>query len=503
MGKIKSAVCLILITLVIAALCVVCFVPFPTGSGGIHYFNPLINWTDKSTDLGGNYFGGENASYSGGSFSIVLYPEGVISAKEHDDNLKMLEGEELEEFENQYVSHANGALWLDKEIVCDGGAKASESFQESFGKRLDILKTRFERLHSEGMTFELVDDYSVRVALPASLDASVASFIYYAYMGNLEISYGSDLDSATKLFPEEKKTKPITEYVSGASTSTLGGTPYVAIHFTNNGSELLANATKDAEATPGTLFFTIGGNQIIGLSVSSQLVDKDLYISGNYSQDAANIIATVIDTAIEFDCGDAELGGMETGALYWNEANFGDQALNFVYIAVGAAMLAAALFFLIRYRRLAFAHFYSFLLFLFAMVIVIWAIPTLSLGMNTLAAFAVTAVLLSVSNAVAYESARKEFALGKTMISSVKTGYKKCFWYLFDLHVAVAIIGLLLFLIGLTELSAFGLVLTLGALFSGIVTLAVNRFMWFIMMPFAKDQAKFCHFKREEVDDDE
>ena len=52
-------------------------------------------------------------------------------------------------------------------------------------------------------------------------------------------------------------------------------------------------------------------------------------------------------------------------------------------------------------------------------------------------------VLLCVSNAVTFESARKEYALGKTMTSSVKTGYKKCFWKLFDLHIVVAIIAFL------------------------------------------------------------
>ena len=500
MGKIKSAICLTLITLVIAVLCLICFVPFPVGSDGIHYFNPIINWAETSSDLG-SYQYGENAEYNGGSFSIMLYPEGVISAKDYESNCEMLEEEDRAEYEEKYVSNANGSLWLEKEVVFDGD-NVSDEFKESFKKRVDILKARFERLHSEGLLLQIVDEYSVRVTLPAGVDASLASFIYYAYMGNLEVSFGTSLTSATKVFPEAgRKVKPISEYMKGAGVRTINGTIYVALHFTKLGQELVANATSNAESSTGTLFFTVGGDQVIGLSVSSQINEKDLYISGSYTEDAAKIISTVIDTAIEFDS-DIELGHMELGELYQNQAGFGKNALMFLYIALGASLLAAAIAFLVRYHRLGFATIYSLVIFVLAMLLVVWAIPALSIGMGTVTAFVITAVALCVSNAIAYENARKEYALGKTMASSVKNGYKKCFWQLLEMHLAIAVIGVIIFLIGLSELSAFGLVLTLGGLFSGIASLAINRFMWYIMMPFSKNQGKFCHFKREEVDDE-
>lgn len=502
MSKIKSAICLILITLVLAVLCVVCFVPFPVGAGGISYFNPIINWTDKSAELGGYQYGGDNSTYYGGSFSVVIYPEGVISQKDFEDNCKYYEGEELTEYEEKYVAYANGALYLEKETVCDGAEAASAEFKESVQTRFEIMRKRFERIHAEGLSMQIVDDYTIRVTLPASLDTCIAAFTYFSYMGELEVSYGSDITTATKVFPEEgKKAKPITEYIRKAGTRSVNGTVYVGLYFTNAGRDLIADATSDAANTSGTLFFTVGGDQIIGLSCTSQIDEKELFISGDYTAEAANIIATVLDTTIEYG-GAGDLAHMEMGELYQNVAQLGENALMYVYIGVGVLTVAMIAFFLVRYRRLGFAHLYSFVTFVIAMLLCIWSIPVLSLGLNTLIAFLITAGLLTVCNAIAYESARKEYALGKTIISSVKTGYKKCFWYIFDLHVVAIAIGLLLFLIGLSELSAFGLVLALGGLFSGIATLAINRFMWFIMMPFAKSAGKFCHFKREEVEDE-
>ena len=504
MGKIKSAICLTLITLVIAVLCVVCFVPFPLGSNGIIYFNPIINWTDKSADLGGFMYGGDNPNYIGGGFSMLLYPEGVISEKEHKDNLENLTGKELEEYEGQYVSYADGKLWLDKEIVCDGGTNVSEEFKDSFAKRVKVLEKRCEKIHSEGMGLEIVDDYTVRMSLPASMDASVAAFVYFAYMGNLEVSYGSDVSTATRIFPlEGKKANPVSYYMKGAGTRTANGVSYVALHFTNEGRDAIKKATSGAADSSTTLFVTVGGDAIISLTVSDQITEKDLYISGSYSSDTATIVAAVIDTAIEYSSANAELGHMELGDLYQNRAVFGENSLTFVYIAIGVCILAMAAFFLIRYGLLGFAHLYSFLAYFIAMTLLIWWIPFLTLGVNTIVATLIMAVVLSVSNAIAYEYARKEYAVGKTIVSSVKTGYSKCFWHIFDLHIVLIIVGVLTGLIALAELSCFGYVIALGALVSGIASLAVNRFMWFLLMPYAKNAAKFCHFKREEVEDDE
>ena len=111
--------------------------------------------------------------------------------------------------------------------------------------------------------------------------------------------------------------------------------------------------------------------------------------------------------------------------------------------------------------------------------------------------------VLSVSNAITYEYARKEYAHGKTMSSSIKTGYKKCMWHIFDLHIVLALIGFVGFGIALTSLRSFLFLTGLLALFSGIASLAVNRFTWATMMAFTKNKKAFCNFKVEEADDDE
>lgn len=503
MGKIKSAIVLTLITLIVAVLCVVCFVPFPLGGDGIHYFNPIINWADKSAELGGYQFG-EEAGYLGGSYAVVFYPEGVVSAKDYADDQNAGTEEKTE-----YVAYAGGSVYLDKEKVCNGGTEPTAEFKAAFDAQLNCLKERFARLHSEGLTLEVRDGFTVYATLPASLDASVAVFLYYSYMGNVTVLYGtsSDATSASQIIPEAgSKAKPSSEYIKSASVRTNVGTPYVEVDFTDAGLELISNATSGAADSAGYLFVQVGGETVINLSVSEQISD-DLYISGSYTSDSATIVANTIDTALDFEKMEF---GMKMGELYRVDGGFAPltlgsvslSALDLVYIAFGVLFLAMAVFFLVRYGRLGFVNILTYLLFLELMVLIYWAVP-IAIGTGAIVALAISSALLCVSNAVSFEAARKEYAVGKTIASSVKTGYKKCFWHIFDLHIVLLAVALLVYLIAITELSAFGLALTFGVALSGLGTLLLNRFLWYVTMGLSKQPGKFCHFKREEVEDDE
>lgn len=497
MGKTKSAICLTLITLIIAVLIVVCYASFPCGE--INYYNSFLSLTDKDADLG-EYLIGDTA-YVGGGYEVVYYPEGVISSREYEETAADKTGDDLTDYQNKYVAYANGAIYLEKDAVCeDGKETVSESFRERFANNVNVLKERYEQLHVEGTSLRVCDDYTVRVFLPSTSDASAAAFRYYSYTGEFSLKFGSDESSATPVIPAQRGTKHAADYyVKDASVKSSGGTYYVAIRFTDEGRAAVAEATADAT---GSFYFSVGDNSVINLTVDAQIDQQTLYISGSYTSETATVVAALIDSAVK--SGSQNDLAMEMSDLSRIYAGFGDSALLYIYIALGACMAAMLLFFLIRYRRLAFAHIYSFLIFTLAMTLCFWAVPGLTIGVGTVSAFAITALLLCASNAISYEYARKEYANGKTMTFSVKTGYRKCMWHIFDLHIALFIVSLLTYLIALTELSVFALALTLGVVFSGVCSLLINRFCWYIMMPFAKNQGQFCHFKRaEEVDDDE
>lgn len=499
MGKIKSAILITLFTLVIAALCFVCTASFSYGTDGMYTFNSVLRMTAKDADLGG-VFGAEG--YNGGGYTVTYYPEGVVSAKEYSDNYNGYEDEaDQAKYAEKYVSYKNGVLYLEKDTVCGGGEEPDEEFKESFENTLNLLKERYSLLRKDGAELSVTDDYTVRAFLPKDvMDNELFAFLANSYTGAFSVRYGASNDAAgaTTILPA-RANKTIADYFKGASSRVgADGTAYVVLEFTEDGQKVIAEQT----ATANTMYFMVGENAVIPLTVSEAIDQDTLYISGSYTAETAAICANVINTAFRAEDTDSLLE-LSIGDSYQYEALYGGNALLSLYIAFGALFVAMMVFFFIRYRRLGFTQLYSYLIFTIAMLLCVWSISFIYLSVETLIAFLLVSLLLAGSNVAVFENAKKEFALGKTMTSSVKTSYKKCLLPLLDLHLVIAALGFLLFGIGLTNLSVFGFVLGLGAVFSAICTLGVNRLMWACMMSFTPNKGKFCHFKREEVEDDD
>lgn len=524
MGKVKSAICLILTTLIIAAACFFVTVTF-SYDDGLHTWHSLINLTKKDATLGGTLLNGD---YTGGSYAAVYYPEGVITYNEYENNLEGYDAA-IGEYESRIASEQDakkveelkkslkdtqdkrgeyaekytrkGTLCFETEKAIENG-EISDEFKASFRSNVTALKERFGALDLDGAKLSVLDGYTVQVTLPQMMSSQSAVYTWFAYTGELTVLFGTDEDSATKVLPENKRDSKIGDYVKGFSTrAAADGQQYVSVAFTAAGAEAIKTATAEPESS-SALYFKVGDDTVISLRVESQLDQKTLYIGGNdvYNSETVAATTSLLNSALKGT--QAELK-MTVGDMYRLPASFGDNALMLVYIAFGVCFVGMMVFFFARYGLLGFVHLYNYLIFLFALLICLWGIPFIYLSAGTVLAVLLTSVLLAVSTAITYEYARKQFATGKTMSVSVKNGYKKCFWHIFDIHIALAAFSFVLYAIALPGLSAFAFTLGLGTLFSGVCALAIGRLNWASMMAFTKNQSGFCRFKKVEVEDDE
>ncbi len=500
MGKVKSAICLTLMSLLIAGLCFICFVSFGLPNG-IDTYNSILQMTQKDADLGMRYGGADDESdrYLGGGYTAVYYPEGVISAEEYETALKgMEEDADKQDYTEQYAKF--GGLYFDTEkIKSKGGAayEPNDDFKAQFESAVELFTARYEALHLEDVRVSVFDDYAVRVFVPQN---DGAAFTPLSYTGDFTVKYGSDASSAATIMPA-RSTEEITDYVKGAYWRTgADGSSFVVIDFTKKGRTALANASSGAADSSATVFFRVGDNDALQLSVSEQIDQDSLYISNSsFTEISAKSSAVLIDTAVN---------GVKTELAFsvkdgsFRHAQYGENSLLWLYIVFGVFALAMMVFFFVRYHLLGLAHLYTYLLFLCGTVLCVWAIPFLTLSVETFIAFMLTSVLLCVSDAVTFEKARAEYATGKTMVSSVKTGYSKCFWNLFDLHIVLALAGFFTFFVALPALSNFAFVFGLTAVFSGLGSLLINRFNWAILMAYTPKKGAFCNFAREETEDE-
>ena len=486
MSKKKSAALFVLITIILAVLCVWCTVSFEAGVNDVHSVISIIN---KDTSLGGGY-------------TTVYYPEGVISAEDYEANLTAFgagQESEKEDYIDSYVAYGTGAVYLEKDVVIDEDTnEVSEEFKAAFADAAKALTERFETRGLEGTRVEVCDGYTIRVTVPEFLESSSGLFNYFSYTGDFKIAYGTEDD----VIIEGTKKADIREYVTGASSYSVNGASYVIVNFTPEGRSIIKTQTATASAdSEATLYFMIGGETVVDLSVEGQIDMDSLYISGGFTEDTAAEIAIVIDNAVNGTRTDLAL---EAGEVQTHETPAGGaNTMLFVYIGLGVLLLAMAVFFFVRYHGLGLVHLYSYLTYAVCMAMCLAFINFLQLGLGTLVAIVLSSVLLCVSNAVTFEYAKKEYELGKMMAASVKTGYQKCFWHLFDLHIILALAAFLVSAIALAELQTAAFVFAIGVLFSGALSLCVTRFYWAITMQFSKKQGAFCNFRRGEDVEDE
>lgn len=512
MGKIKSAICLVLTTLVIVALGFICFVSFDYGENGMHRFDSVISVIDKDANFGAEY--GANGSYRGGGYSATFYPEGVITANEFDENCKAKTGDDLADYKEKYaipeeypdLCEAYPNLRFEKEKALDGD-KISAEFADKFAYAKDRLTARYTRMNITDLRVDVADDYTLHVFVPQSTgtaNAYTATFDLFSQMGDLDILYGSSEDTATSILRADET---IGDYVKSAGTAVdTNGTHFVTVRLTSLGKKTLASKTQGLSAdSTGSIIFRIGGENVIpAISVSSPITNGVISF-GNSSFDG--VTATALATLIEetATCGVSIEGSFSLSAdhVVVEPALYGENATFYLYIAFGVLFVAMMAFFFARYGLLAFVHLYTYLIFLLVTILCMWAISFVTLSAATFAAILLSSLLLSVSQVFVYEEARKEYKTGKTIAACVKNAYKKCLWHIFDLHIIVAGVAFILYAIAFSQLAAFGFMLGLTAVFSGIASLALGRFFWAIMMSFTEKPGKFCNFKREEVEDND
>ena len=181
-------------------------------------------------------------------------------------------------------------------------------------------------------------------------------------------------------------------------------------------------------------------------------------------------------------------------------ATFGEYAPVYLFAALLLIVVAAVVGPFIKYKKLGLVNALSVLIYSLALVT---AIMLIDIQVTIAGAFAAVLglALLLFTNIVSFEAIRKETLTGRTIQASVKLGYKKTITTALDLHILLLIIAIMLTLIGVGEVAAFGFIFLIGVIAS-YVLYWFTRFMWFVTSSPARDKFKFCGFARE-VEDDE
>lgn len=506
MGKVKSA---IITSILIAAILVLglfavisCAVP---GSNGVKTYNGFIGNIRLGSEFTGDAY-------------TMLYPEGVISAADYHLGETDEHEDPEDDYVNKYVKY--GGLYIEKDKIED--EEDAKEFKCSVAEDAKILAQRFGQKSVSSFSVSIVDDYAIKITLPASLSyaayknfeedydstarseslTNVSHTIQYLIpSGTIAIKDGTTKDANSIL--SYKETPNFYTYFKRASVYSMSGTHALKIDLTDDGYEKL---NKKLIEGSGSAYLFIGDECLqLTLSRGSALEDKTMMftMSNNnksYAEDLAIAINSVINNHVITNTFNTDKAGSGT-QIVTQTSSFGRYAAIYLGVIILLVIVGVIVGNIIKYKKLGIVC--GLMTLVFALVM-LTALLVLDIELTMAGAFvlALGLALLSFSNIVVFEAVRKEIEAGRTVHAAVKVGYKKTLSTLLDMHIILWVVSAIVALVCVGELAACGLIFFVASLAS-YALYWLTRFMWYVLISPARDKFAFCGFKREAYDDED
>ena len=515
MGKVKSAV---ITAVLVAAIAVLAFFAFFSwqvpGSNGVSRYNSFISGIRLGGDLTGEA-------------SAVLYPDGVITAADYnfgmpevpegDEAADLTEEElaELKDKQKEYISRyvKRGDLYIDNDAITEYG---EDGFKAHIQKDAEVLSGRLGEKGYSAYSVAVRDNYTIQVTVPtdftyaaykqydtsARSDATTAisrTIQFLSYNGELSLRNG-DVGKKQHNNILTPISADITTYFKNVTKYAVAGNYAVKVNLTQSGREQfrkISGTVADNSGEDKAIGFFIGDNQLLSLTVSSVIDENSFFITVDkaYAQDYAIILNSVVhgetlaldynSDSVDIVYGSAALGG--NAAIYFGAA---------LLLIVAASVILSVL----KYKRLGLVN--AIMIAIYALTI-ITALLLIEIQFTIAGALAAVLglALLCGSNFAVFEAVRRETKKGKTMPSSIKSGYKSMLTGVLDLHIILTVVSLMLALICVGELAACGLIFFIATVASYVLHW-FTRFMWYVISSPVRNKFAFGGFTREEQIDD-
>ncbi|MBQ9766970.1 MAG: protein translocase subunit SecD [Lachnospiraceae bacterium] len=254
----------------------------------------------------------------------------------------------------------------------------------------------------------------------------------------------------------------------------------VSLTLNDSGREKFATATS---AHVGEQIAIVYDGEVISAPVVQQaLTEGSATITGNFTAEAANNLATTIRVgALPLEL--TELRSNVVGA------SLGAEAISTSLVAAAIGIALVLIFMALRYRVPGIAADLALCIYVGLMVI------CLNLLEVTLTLPGLAGIILSIgmavdANVIIFSRIQEEIGVGKTVNTSIKLGFSKAFSAIFDGNITTLIAAAVLYILGSGTVKGFATTLALGIILSMFTALFVTRFILNAMYEFGFDKEK-------------
>lgn len=354
-----------------------------------------------------------------------------------------------------------GGVSITYQVIDDNGKVVEAPEQEDMDDTVYKMQKRAEVYSTEAEVYQEGSN-RITVEIPGASDADAVldelgkpgdlAFVVMNDSSNEEVITGSDVETAE----------------AGAQTSDTGAKEYVVkLKLTDEGAEKFGEAT--AANIGNKIYILYDSKQISAPVVQSAIYNGEPVITGMESFEEAEELATMIRIGaitLKLD----ELRSNVVGA------KLGEEALRSSLQAGIIGLVIVILFMIVIFRIPGVVASISLILYTTLMLIVLNAFDI------TLTLPGIAGIILSIgmavdANVIIFTRIKEEIGLGKSVRTSIKSGFSKALSAIIDGNVTTLIAAIVLGVNGSGSIKGFAQTLAIGIILSMFTALVVTKYM--------------------------
>lgn len=256
-------------------------------------------------------------------------------------------------------------------------------------------------------------------------------------------------------------------------STDLGEEPVVALEFDKEGTTKFAEATKRLVGKTNDIdkiiYIVLDDKVISSPVVRSVIDDGQAQIEGNFTIQEASELATLIRAGAL----PVEMKEMEVSTI---GPTLGLKSLDKSIFAAMIGLILIFAFMLIYYRIPGLVADIALIIYILIMLGIM-----INLGVK-LTLPGIAGLILSIgmavdANVVIFERIKEELRMGKSLRSSVDSGFKRALSTVLDANITTFIAGLVLYSFGTGPIKGFGVTLIIGIISSMITAVFITKFL--------------------------
>jgi len=330
----------------------------------------------------------------------------------------------------------------------------------------NVLRNRLDSLGYSEATVARQGEKKVRVEIPAIQDpqqavdtlGQTAVLTFKDSDGNVVLE-GADVESATAAYE--------------ATDETGVAQHHVKLKLKDSGVQKFYEATTAASSKPsGSNYIAIMLDEttISQPTVQNPINSAECVISGGFTDatETGELAALINSGNLPFSIQHVELSSIGP--------SLGDEALSTSLIAAGIGIILILLFMLIIYKLPGLVADIALMAYM-AIVVYIMTFFRINLSLAGIAGIILSVGMAVDANVIIFERIKEELNLGKTIKTSVQSGFNRAFIAIVDSNVTTLIAAVVLYIFGTGTIQGFAVTLAIGTVVSMFTAIFITKYL--------------------------